>query len=187
MADKKSAGNGMLLEQKIIAKGNAYIDSKTGTIRKTPNNWSVTRKGPHIVGAKPIPSGLCDFFGTSKYVGGRTFVFDAKEVSLKKQFNLKYLSPEQMQHMKEVYEQGGFSFVLAWFYTLDQYWIIPYEFIAPYWKAAEEETGLQHISIKDIQDESSPCVSIDDEQFDIIGKVIRYFKDRDAMPTGEDE
>jgi len=114
-------------------------------------------------------------------------VFDAKEVGLKKQFNLKNVSPEQMQHMKEVHEQGGFSFVLAWFYNLDEYWILPYEFIAPYWQAAEEETGLQHIPIKDIQDEQSQCVSIDDEQFDIIGKVIRWFKDRDAMPTGEDE
>lgn len=150
----KTAQKGMLLESMINKMNADYERIGIGTFKKIPNNWSVQRKGPHIVGAKPIPSGLCDYVGTSHYVNGRTVVFDAKECKLKKQFNLKYIKPEQMDHMREVAEHGGIAFALVWFTELDEYYCLPYSFIVPYWDASELEEGVQHIPIVDIREKA---------------------------------
>lgn len=148
----KKVSKGMLLEQMLNKVNESYEEKGMATFKKIPNNWKVTRKGPHITGASPIPSGLCDYVGTSHYVNGKTVVFDAKECELKKQFNLRYIKWEQMEHMKEVEAHGGISFVLVWFTELDEYYCLPYSFILPYWEASETEEGVQHITLKDIQE-----------------------------------
>lgn len=161
MVIKKEPSKGMLLESKIKQINDEYEEKGIASFKKIPNNWSVKRKGPHIVGASPIPSGLCDYIGTSHYVGGLTVTFDAKECKLKKQFNLSYIKWEQMEHMKEVERHGGIAFVLVWFTELDEYYCLPYSFIVPYWDASEREEGAQHIPIKDIQEKAHQLIETD--------------------------
>lgn len=148
----KEPSKGQLLEREINRINEGYEKEGLASFKKTPNNWVVQRRGPHIVGATPAPSGICDYFGTSHYIGGRTVVFDAKECSLKKQFNLKYIKPEQMDHMRDVTAQGGLAFCLVWFTELDEYYCLTHDFIAPYWEASESGEGLQHIPLKDIRE-----------------------------------
>lgn len=155
----KEISKGMLLEQAINEVNEGYEVTSIATVKKIPNNWSIKRRGPHITGATPIPSGLCDYVGTSHYVGGKTIVFDAKETKLKKQFNLKLIKWEQMEHMREVERHGGIAFVLVWFTELDEYYCLPYSFIAPYWDASEQEEAVQHITIKDVRDEAFKLTS----------------------------
>ena len=148
----KEPSKGQLLEREINRINEEYASEGMATFKKTPNNWVIQRKGPHIVGAKPVPSGICDYFGTSHYIGGRTVVFDAKESSLKKQFNLKNIKPEQMDHMREVTANGGLAFCLVWFTALDEYYCLTSDFIGPYWDASESEEAVQHIPIQDIRE-----------------------------------
>lgn len=156
----KTMQKGMLLESVIKKMNERYEEAGYASFKKIPNNWSVQRKGPHIVGAKPIPSGLCDYVGTSKYVKGRAVVFDAKECKQKTRFPLTYIKHQQMDHMREVTDHGGLAFVLVWFTELHEYYCLPYVFIVPYWDASESEDGVKHIPIQDIREKA---FELDDE------------------------
>lgn len=160
MAIKKAPSKGMLLESAINKINAEYLEQGIASVKKIPNAWVVRRKGPTIVGATPVPSGLCDYVGTSHYVGGKTVVFDAKECKLKKQFNLKAIKWQQMDHMGEVERHGGIAFILVWFTELDEYYCLPYTFILPYWEASEAEEGVQHIPLKDIQEQAYKLESV---------------------------
>lgn len=152
MAIKKAPSKGMLLESAINAVNAEYLDQGIASVKKIPNAWVVRRKGPQIVGATPVPSGLCDYVGTSHYVGGKTIVFDAKECKLKKQFNLNYIKWEQFDHMTEVEQHGGIAFILVWFTELDEHYALPYSLIKEYWELSEELETPQNIPISVIQE-----------------------------------
>lgn len=156
---------GKVLEDKIIEQNKVYLDQGWATFNKVPNNWVVKRKGPHIVGANPAPSGLCDFIGTSKLVGGRLIVFDAKECKQKTLFPLRNIKVSQMDHMKDTIDHGGIGFLIIWFTELDQMYYAPYDFILPYWMDAEahpDVKGSQSIPVKDFQEH---CPLISDMEF----------------------
>lgn len=152
MAIKKAPSKGMLLESAINTINAEYLEQGIASVKKIPNAWVVRRKGPTIVGATPVPSGLCDYVGTSHYVGGKTVVFDAKECKLKKQFNLNYLKWEQFDHMTEVEEHGGIAFVLVWFTELNEHYALPHALIKEYWELSEELEKPQNIPISVIQE-----------------------------------
>jgi recombination protein U len=157
MAGKsKQANKGKQLEDAIIKQNEYYLKNEIATIKKIPNNWVVRRKGPHIVGANPVPSGLCDFVGTSHLVGGRSIVFDAKENKNKTNFPLRNIKVEQMDHMEETVLHGGIAFLIIHFTdeSIDKTYFVPYKFIKPYWDDAEahpDVKGMQSIPLKDIQ------------------------------------
>lgn len=164
MANKKKANVGKVLEDKIIKQNEFYLKNGVASIKKVPNAWVVRRKGPHIVGANPVPSGLCDFVGTSHLVGGRSIVFDAKECKLKTRFPLKNIKPSQMDHLAETILHGGIGFLIIWFTELNEYYFAPYEFILPYWKDAEENPDDANMSIP-LADIREHCTLIHDMEY----------------------
>jgi recombination protein U len=159
---KKNANLGKGLEDRITKQNEWYEKQGVAVIRKIPNPWVVRRKGPHIVGANPVPSGLCDFIGTSHLVGGRSIVFDAKECKLKTRFPLKNIKPEQMDHLTETIKHGGIGFLIIDFTELNEMYYVPYEFILPYWDDAEDENNPQSIPIADIREK---CTHIHDMHY----------------------
>lgn len=167
-----NANKGKGLEDQIIKECEYYERKDIAVIKKIPNNWVVRRKGPHIVGANPIPSGLCDFIGTSKLVEGRTIVFDAKECKQKTRFPLRYIKPSQMDHMEETVKHGGIAFLVVFFTEIGGMYTIHYDQIKPFWDRAEEspEPGKMSIPLKYFQENA-----IELDQCDFMGSVEHYF------------
>jgi recombination protein U len=172
MATKSSKANmGKILEDKIIKINKHYLEVGTASIKKVPNAWVVRRKGPHIIGANPVPSGLCDFVGTSHLVGGRQIVFDAKECKLKTRFPLRNIKPSQMDHMKETVDHGGIAFLIIWFTETDEMFYVPYQFIEAYWIDAELHPDDKNKSIP-LQDIQNHCTVITEMEY--MGHVRFY-------------
>lgn len=162
---KKNANLGKVLEDKIIKQNEFYLKNNLATIKKVPNAWVVRRKGPHIVGANPVPSGLCDFVGTSKLIGGRMIVFDAKETKNKTTFPLNNIKPSQMDHMQETIDHGGIGFLVVWFTEMNETYVINHKQIRPFWEYAEQnpdEKGAKSIKLQFFQEE---CKRIDDLEY----------------------
>jgi recombination protein U len=161
---KKNANLGKVLEDKIVKQNQFYLKKDLATIKKVPNAWVVRRKGPHIIGANPVPSGLCDFVGTARKMNGRLIVFDAKECKLKTRFPLKNIKPSQMDHMKETINMGGIGFIIIWFTEIDETYYVPYDFILPYWIDAENdpEESNKSIPLVDIREH---CTIIHDMEY----------------------
>lgn len=177
MATKSKANQGKGLEDKIIKQNAYYLKKGVASVKKVPNNWVVQRKGPHIVGARPVPSGLCDFVGTSHLVGGRMFVFDAKETKNKTTFPLKNIKPEQMDHMEETIDHGGIGFLIVHFTEIDEIYYLPFEFIKPFWDDAELNPGvkgMQSIPLKTIREK---CTIIHDMEY--MGHIRHHDKTED--------
>ncbi|AYP68802.1 holliday junction resolvase [Bacillus phage vB_BpsM-61] len=156
---KKNSNLGKLLEDKIMVQNELYRRKKQATFNKIPNNWVVRRKGPHIIGANPVPSGLCDFIGTEKAVGGRMIVFDAKECSLKTRFPLSNIKPGQMDHMQETIDHGGVAFLVIQLNQLNKVYYAPYDFIYAYWQDAENNPQERNKSIP-FRDIEAECIEI---------------------------
>jgi recombination protein U len=169
----KNKSLGKVLEDKIISQNDHYLRMGVASIKKVPNNWVVKRKGPHIVGANPVPSGLCDFVGTSHLVNGRAIVFDAKECKLKTRFPLKNIKPSQMDHMKETIDHGGIAFLVVWFTEINEMYYLPYDFVESYWIDAELHPDDQNKSIplSDIRDH---CTIIHDMEY--MGHIRHHFE-----------
>lgn len=148
------ANQGKWLEDRIIEQCDFYERNGIGTFAKIPNNWVVRRKGPHIIGANPVPSGLCDFIGTTHIFEGRIIVFDAKETTNKTNFPLKNIKPGQMDHMREVNRHGGIAFLLVYFAEHHETYILPFRYVETYWEYAEDhpdERGAKSIPLTDIR------------------------------------
>lgn len=160
----KNKNMGMVLEKRINLQNDLYLKSDVATIKKIPNAWVVRRKGPHIIGANPVPSGLCDFVGTSKLLKGRTIVFDAKECALKTRFPLKNIKPSQMDHMRETIDHGGIGFIIIWFTELNETYFVPYQFIVGYWEDAEMHPDERNKSIP-LADIRESCTLIHDMNY----------------------
>lgn len=162
----KNKNLGKVLEDRIIKQNDYYLRMGLASIKKIPNAWVVRRKGPHIVGANPVPSGLCDFVGTARKFGGRLIVFDAKECKLKTRFPLKNIKPSQMDHMKETIDMGGIGFLIVWFTDLgeDEIYYLPFDFVESYWIDAELHPDDQNKSIP-LSDIREHCTHIHDMEF----------------------
>lgn len=171
MAKEKNLGK--QLEDKIIKENKLLKSHGMARVDKIPNNWVVRRKGPHIVGANPVPSGLCDFIGISnKLEKGSMFVFDAKECKLKTRFPLKNIKYQQMEHMADIREQGGIAFFIIWFTELDKTFFVPYRKVLPFWNMAEQsEDERQSIPLSFFEDN---CYTID--HMDYFPHVIQESK-----------
>ena len=60
---------------------------------------------------------------------GRYIDFEAKETKNKTSFPLKNIHEHQLEHMKECCEQGGIAFVIFYFSSLKEYYLLEYKWI----------------------------------------------------------
>ncbi len=74
-----------------------------------------------------------DFIGI---VQGVCVAFDAKETNLKS-LPLGNIHEHQIDYMRDIDKQGGLAFIIIHFKFNDQYFLIPYEVLAPYYHGSE--------------------------------------------------
>lgn len=151
------ANLGMTLESDIELTNTYYRTHQIAVIHKKPTPIQVVsvaypaRNKAKITEAYyKIPS-TTDFNGVFE---GKYIDFDAKETNSKTSMPLKNIHPHQIDHLKDVTNQGGIAFLIVHFKQYNQYFLLPYSVIERYWKDQHQEKGRKSIPYTTFQSDA---------------------------------
>lgn len=120
------ANRGANLEEDINLTNSYYIDEKIAYIYKKPTPIQITKTeyskdGPRIKDAFFKESSTTDYNGLYK---GRYIDFDAKETNSKTSFPINNIHKHQLEHLKNIHNNGGIAFLIVRFNLLDKTYLI---------------------------------------------------------------
>lgn len=122
------ANRGMSFESAINESNAYYLAHGLAVIHKKPTPVQIVkvdypkRSRAKIVEAYFRQASTTDYSGVFK---GHYIDFEAKETRQKKSMPLKNFHAHQIEHMRQVVEQGGICFVLLHFSTLKETYLLP--------------------------------------------------------------
>lgn len=128
---------GSTLEDLINHSNERYREQKLALIQKIPTPItpvSIDKEHRHITMAYFDQRSTVDYIGT---VQGIPICFDAKECAVTT-FPLQNVHAHQIQFMKEFEEQGGISFIILSFTSLDEIYYIPFCDLIFFWNRMQE-------------------------------------------------
>ncbi|RGY99396.1 Holliday junction resolvase RecU [Clostridium sp. AM58-1XD] len=123
---------GSTLEELINHTNDSYREKKLALIQKIPTPITpieIAKESRHITLAYFDKKSTVDYIGA---VQGIPVCFDAKECAVKT-FPLQNIHPHQIEFMKEFEEQGGISFIILSFTSLDEIYYVPFSHIFAFW------------------------------------------------------
>ena len=126
------SSRGMGLENILNQTNELYRLQKRAVIHKTPTPIQVVKVNYPARSAAQITESYFRQASTTDYNGvykGRYIDFEAKETKNKTSFPLKNIHEHQLEHMKECCEQGGIAFVIFYFSSLKEYYLLEYKWI----------------------------------------------------------
>ena len=128
---------GSILEDLINRTNRQYFDDDLAVIQKLPTSIKPveldSNKGV-ITLAYFDEKSTVDYLGS---VQGIPICFDAKETA-KKNLPIANIHEHQIDFMEKFMLQGGISFILVHFTSLDKYFILELEVLKKYWNDAKE-------------------------------------------------
>ncbi len=128
---------GSTLEDLINRTNDSYREKKLALIQKVPTPItpiSIDKQSRHITLAYFEQKSTVDYIGA---VQGIPVCFDAKECAVKT-FPLQNIHPHQIAFMKEFEEQGGISFIILSFTSLNETYYLPFRDICRFWRRMKE-------------------------------------------------
>lgn len=117
---------GMGLEEDINLTNQYYIDNNIAFIYKKPTPIQVI-KVDYFKNSAIIKEAYFKEPSTTDYNGlyrGKYIDFEAKETNNKTSFPLKNIHKHQINHIKNIYENGGISFVIVRFNKLNKTYLL---------------------------------------------------------------
>mgnify|MGYP002745022905 FL=1 len=126
------SSRGMGLENILNQTNELYRLQKRAVIHKKPTPIQVVKVNYPARSAAQITEAYFRQASTTDYNGvykGRYIDFEAKETKNKTSFPLKNIHEHQLEHMKECSEQGGIAFVIFYFSSLKEYYLLEYKWI----------------------------------------------------------
>lgn len=126
------SSRGMGLENILNQTNELYRLQKRAVIHKKPTPIQVVKVNYPARSAAKITEAYFRQASTTDYNGvykGRYIDFEAKETKNKTSFPLKNIHEHQLEHMKECCEQGGIAFVIFYFSSLKEYYLLEYKWI----------------------------------------------------------
>lgn len=126
------SSRGMGLENILNQTNELYRLQKRAVIHKKPTPIQVVKVNYPARNAAQITEAYYRHASTTDYNGvykGRYIDFEAKETKNKTSFPLKNIHEHQLDHMKECCEQGGIAFVIFYFSSLKEYYLLEYKWI----------------------------------------------------------
>ena len=126
------SSRGMGLENILNQTNELYRLKKRAVIHKKPTPIQVVKVNYPARSAAQITEAYFRQASTTDYNGvykGRYIDFEAKETKNKTSFPLKNIHEHQLEHMKECCEQGGIAFVIFYFSSLKEYYLLEYKWI----------------------------------------------------------
>lgn len=128
---------GSTLEELVNLTNEKYRQNHLALIQKVPTPI----KPIQIDGdTKRITLAYFEQKSTVDYIGvvqGIPVCFDAKECA-KETFPVANVHEHQVEFMKEFEQQGGISFLLIYFKSLDVFYYLTFEQFLPFWERAKE-------------------------------------------------
>jgi recombination protein U len=107
-----------------------YLDTKQAVIHKKPTPVQVVKVDYPKRSAAKISEAYYKTPSTTDYNGvfeGFYVDFDVKETQSLTSFPLSNIHPHQIEHLKQVDEQGGIAFLIIAFVRLDEHFILPFK------------------------------------------------------------
>ena len=151
------SSRGMGLENILNQTNELYRLQKRAVIHKKPTPIQVVKVNYPARNAAQITEAYYRHASTTDYNGvykGRYIDFEAKETKNKSSFPLKNIHKHQLDHMKECCEQGGIAFVIFYFSSLKEYYLLEYKMIEEF--INESSSTRQSIPLTYIQEKGKP-------------------------------
>jgi recombination protein U len=137
-----TGNRGMSFEYDIEHTNWMYEHMGLAAVNKRPTPVRIQNKtvGGVVTGFLEKPSTV-DFEGLLR--GGRSIVFEAKQVRSKERFNLSDISEHQVEHLRKCHELGGISFVLIEFPEHRTVYLLHYKTLEGYWQRWKNGGGAR--------------------------------------------
>lgn len=135
------ANRGMDFERAINDSNDYYLSRRIAVIHKKPTPVQVVKVDYPKRSRAKITEAYYRHASTTDYSGvyrGYYIDFEAKETKQKKSFPLKNFHPHQIEHMSRVIEQDGICFVLLYFASLDDCYLLEAKYLIPYFDCNQE-------------------------------------------------
>lgn len=147
---------GQTLEDELNESNEYYLSRNIAVIHKKPVPIQVVKVNYPNRSAAVITEAYYRTPSTTDYNGvwnGKYIDFEAKETKNKTSFPLQNLHAHQVEHMKNVDNQNGISFLIIRFSTLNRYFILPHEMIMSKWDRMNDG-GRKSIALKELEEEA---------------------------------
>jgi len=151
------SSRGMGLENILNQTNELYRLQKRAVIHKKPTPIQVVKVNYPARSAAQITEAYFRQASTTDYNGvykGRYIDFEAKETKNKTSFPLKNIHEHQLEHMKDCCEQGGIAFVIFYFSSLKEYYLLEYKMIEQF--IHDSSTKRQSIPLTYIKEQGQP-------------------------------
>lgn len=145
------ANRGVDFENLIEFSNRQYEARGLAIVNKRPTPVKIMQKlnGGWIKGFLDKQSTV-DFDGTIR--GGRSIVFEAKQIKKENRFDLKNIEPHQVDYLAKCHALGAISFLLIEFAGLKTVYLLPYETLKYYWERRQKGArGTQSIPLSDLE------------------------------------
>lgn len=147
------SNRGKTLEDELNETNEYYLSRGLAVIHKKPVPIQIVKVNYPARSAAVITEAYFRTPSTTDYNGvcnGRYIDFEAKETKSSTSFPLQNIHEHQMEHMKDVVDQGGVAFFIIKFTTLTRYFIIPYLDFQNYW-IRMNEGGRKSVTLKEVE------------------------------------
>lgn len=144
---------GMTLESDINLTNQYYLENDIAVIHKKPTPVQVVKVNYPARNKAKITEAYYKTPSTTDYNGlykGHYIDFDCKETNQKTSLPLSNIHKHQQQHLKDVHEHGGISFLIVHFKRHQKYFLMPYLSLKPFFdqeikrQSIPYETFLSH-------------------------------------------
>lgn len=148
------ANRGMSFEAEINQTNQYYLDRNIAVIHKKPTPVQIVKVDYPKRSAAVIKEAYFKEASTTDYNGiynGHYIDFEAKETKNKTSFPLSNFHEHQIIHMENCLNQKGIVFVLLFFSSEKEYFLVPSQLVISYWKN-QSQNGRKSIPLKDIKE-----------------------------------
>jgi len=171
------SNRGMSFENIINDTNDYYLAHDLAVIHKKPIPIQIvkvdypSRSGAVIKEAYYKVPSTTDYNGVYK---GKYLDFEAKETANKTSFPLSNIHLHQITHLESIMTHGGISFLLIFFKTLDEIYLLETKYITKFYnRSIEGRKSIKYVEIKEfgylIKEGYSPRV----DYLKIVDKIIK--------------
>ena len=121
------ANRGMALETDINLTNKYYLEKNIAIIHKKPTPIKISKVSFPNSQSSIITEAFFEKKSTTDYNGiyrGKYIDFDAKEVKKNKSFSLSNLHKHQIEHLTQIENHGGISFLIVKFYATNTTYLL---------------------------------------------------------------
>ena len=153
----KYSNRGMELEEDINFANKYYLNNDIAVIHKKPIPIQIVEVNYPSRSSAMITKAFYKTPSTTDYNGlwnGKYIDFEAKETKNKTSFPFINIHEHQLQHMEECIHQGGIVFVIFYFSSLNEYYLLESQYLLSFIK--ENKENKKSIPLAYIQKYGNP-------------------------------